>query len=64
MTTDTRTGKDLREMREAAGLTQAQVAERVGVRRETIVDWERRAVVRDFMVTQYERVIERKGDAA
>lgn len=37
------TGQSLREVRVALGLTQSELAERWGVRRATISDWERGA---------------------
>ena len=34
------TGDELREMREAAGLTQAALADRLGVKQSTVYRWE------------------------
>lgn len=39
------TGQDLREFRLRTGLTQAEFGARLGVKRRTIYDWERRPIV-------------------
>lgn len=62
-----RTGPELRDIREAAGLTQQQVADGLNVRRETIVEWEQRARVVAPKAERYLRVVRdlaSRGEAA
>lgn len=61
-------GADLRDAREIAGLTQAQVAAALGVSRVTIVAWEAKARVKAPKASAYLRVVAdlatREGSAA
>lgn len=50
-------GLDLKRAREDAGLTQEAVAERLGVSRVTIVNWEQRAAIKEFKADRFLRVI-------
>lgn len=52
-----RTGADLKDQRELAGLTQEQVAEALGVSRQTVVAWEQRARVVAPKADRYLRVV-------
>lgn len=51
------TGAELQEAREAAGLTQEQVAERMGLHRVTIANWEARARVANPKADRYLRAV-------
>lgn len=50
-------GADLKDARELAGLTQEQVAEKLGVARQTIVTWESKARVVGPKAEKYLRVV-------
>lgn len=52
-----RSGADLRDQRETYGLTQQQVADGLGVRRETVNQWEMRARVKAPKAEAYLRVV-------
>lgn len=47
------TGAQLRAEREAAGITQQQLAATIGRTRATIIAWEARAVVADWKAALY-----------
>jgi DNA-binding transcriptional regulator YiaG len=47
------TGADLKEARERAGLTQQEVADRLGHSRQTLVSWEQRATVAPTKAKRY-----------
>lgn len=47
------TGADLRAARERAGLTQQEVADRLGHSRQTLVSWEQRASVAPTKARRY-----------
>lgn len=51
------TGTDLKEARENAGLTQEQVAEKLGLHRATIVTWESRATVKRYKAELFLRAV-------
>lgn len=51
------TGPDLKQARNAAGLTQTRVAEALSVTRVTIANWEARAVVPPGKAERYLRVV-------
>ena len=53
----TRSGQSLKDEREAAGLTQEQVATALGRHRTTIVQWESRARVTPKNADAYLRVV-------
>lgn len=57
MDTQHRSGADLREQRELAGLTQEQVAMALGVYRTTIVTWESKARVKAPKADRYLRAV-------
>lgn len=57
MATQHRTGADLKDARELAGLTQEQVATALGLSRQTINSWEGRARVVAPKADRYLRVI-------
>ena len=52
-----RSGRSLKEAREAAGLTQEQVADALKLHRTTIVQWENRARVVGPKAQAYLRVV-------
>lgn len=52
-----RSGADLKDARELAGLTQEQVAAGLGVHRQTVVAWEGRARVVAPKADRYLRVV-------
>ncbi len=52
-----RSGADLRDAREAAGLTQGAVADALNLSRQTVVSWEQRARVKAPKAERYLRVI-------
>jgi DNA-binding transcriptional regulator YiaG len=54
-----KTGAELREAREVAGLTQERVATEMGLSRVTIVAWEQRAIVKAPKATAYLRAVRR-----
>lgn len=57
MDTKNVSGTELKDEREAAGLTQEQVAGGLGVSRQTIVTWEGRARVVKPKADKYLRVV-------
>lgn len=56
-TTKHLSGADLRDAREAVGLTQEAVAQALGLSRQTIVSWEQRARVVAPKADRYLRVV-------
>jgi DNA-binding transcriptional regulator YiaG len=57
------TGADLKTARERAGLTQQEVADRLGHSRQTLVSWEQRAAVAPTKARRYlEAVRSLSGD--
>lgn len=57
MASQHRSGAELKEAREVAGLTQEQVATALGLSRVTVVAWEGKAVVKAPKADRYLRVI-------
>lgn len=57
MATSHRTGPELKEAREVAGLTQEQVALALGVDRGTVISWEGKAIVKAPKAERYLRVV-------
>jgi DNA-binding transcriptional regulator YiaG len=51
------TGADLKATRERSGLTQQEVADRLGHSRQTLVSWESRAMVAPTKAIRYLRAV-------
>jgi transcriptional regulator with XRE-family HTH domain len=54
-----KTGAQLRDAREIAGLTQQQVADEMGLFRTTIVGWEAKALVKAPKAAAYLRAVQK-----
>ena len=58
------TGPELQEVREEARLTQEQVANEVGVVRQTIVSWEGKATVKPTIARRYLEAVRKLAERA
>lgn len=54
----TTTGKDLRDERERAGLSQAEMARRMGRHKMTVWRWEGQAIVNEQSASEYRAALE------
>jgi len=53
------TGQELKRTREAQGITQVDLAAEIGVRRQTVIQWEQRADVPRAVADRYIAAVDR-----
>lgn len=58
------TGTELQEARERAGLTQEQVAAKLGVHRQTVTAWEGKAQVKPLRAERFLTAVRELGEKA